>query len=147
LPHKDAIVQLGKEMTSGAVDTLVIIGGNPVFNAPTDVGLEAALGKVKTTIRAGLHDDETSLKSNWHVPLAHYLEAWGDTRAYDGTIAIQQPLIAPLYGGLSAIELVAVLLDDSTKDGLDIVKRTLAASMGDERLWRKAVHDGVLLGS
>jgi MoCo/4Fe-4S cofactor protein with predicted Tat translocation signal len=147
LPHKDAIVQLAKEMGSGAVDTLVIIGGNPVFNAPTDVGFEAALGKVKTTIRAGLYEDETSHKSNWHVPLAHYLETWGDTRAYDGTSALQQPLIAPLYGGLSTIELAALLLDDSTKEGIDLVKRTLAAHIGDERLWRKTVHDGVLLGS
>ena len=147
LPHKEAIVQLGKEMASGAVDTLVIIGGNPVFNAPTDVAFEAALGKVKTTIRAGLHEDETSLKTGWHVPLAHYLETWGDTRAYDGTVGIQQPLVAPLYGGPSVIELLALLLDDSTKEGLDIVKRTLASSMGDERLFRKMVHDGVLLGS
>jgi molybdopterin-containing oxidoreductase family iron-sulfur binding subunit len=147
LPHQDAIVQLAKEMGSGAVDTLVIIGGNPVFNAPTDLAFEAALGKVKTTIRAGLYEDETSHKCAWHVPLAHYLETWGDTRAYDGTTALQQPLIAPLYGGLSTIELVALLLDDSTKEGIDLVKRTLAAHVGDERLWRKTVHDGVLLGS
>ncbi|HEX4340198.1 MAG TPA: TAT-variant-translocated molybdopterin oxidoreductase [Polyangiaceae bacterium] len=147
LPHKDAIIQLGKEMASGAVDTLVIIGGNPVYNAPADVGFDAALAKVKNTIRVGLHEDETTMKSGWQVPLAHYLETWGDTRGYDGTIGIQQPLIAPLYGGPSVIELIALLLDDSTKEGLDLVKRTLAASMGDDRLWRKAVHDGVLLGS
>jgi Fe-S-cluster-containing dehydrogenase component len=147
LPHKDAIALLTKEMASGTVDTLVIIGGNPVFNAPTDLGFEAALGKVKNTVRAGLHEDETSHKCAWHVPLAHYLESWGDTRAYDGTTAIQQPLIAPLYGGPSTIELVALLLDDSTKEGLDIVTRSLSAHIGDERLWRKTVHDGVLLGS
>jgi molybdopterin-containing oxidoreductase family iron-sulfur binding subunit len=147
LPHKDAIVQLGKEMASGAVDTLVIIGGNPVYDAPADVAFEAGIGKVKNTIRAGLHEDETTLKSQWHVPLAHYLETWGDTRGYDGTVGIQQPLIAPLYGGPSVIELVALLLGDSTREGQDIVKRTLASNMGDERLWRKTVHDGVLLGS
>ncbi len=147
LPHKDAIAELVKEMSAGSVDTLVIVGGNPVFNAPSDLSFAAALGKVKSTIRAGLYEDETSHACAWHVPLAHYLEVWGDTRAYDGTIAIQQPLIAPLYGGLSTIELCALLLDDSTKEGLDIVRRTLSTHMGDERLWRKTVHDGVLLGS
>jgi molybdopterin-containing oxidoreductase family iron-sulfur binding subunit len=145
--HKDAIAQLAQEMNSGGVDTLLIIGGNPVFNAPADLSFEGALAKVKNTIRAGLYEDETSLKCAWHVPLAHYLESWGDTRAYDGTLAIQQPLIAPLYSGLSAIELVAVLLDSSTKDGLDIVRRTLSPRIADDRLWRKMVHDGVLLGS
>jgi molybdopterin-containing oxidoreductase family iron-sulfur binding subunit len=147
LPHKDAIVQLAKEMGAGTVETLVIIGGNPVFDAPTDVGFEAQLGKVKNTIRVGLHEDETTMKSGWHVPHAHYLESWGDTRAFDGTTAIVQPLVAPLYGGWSTSELVAVLLGDSTTEGLDLVKRTLAAHMGDDRLWRKTVHDGVLLGS
>jgi len=145
--HRDAIAKLGQEMSAGSVDTLLVIGGNPVFNAPADLSFEAALAKVKNTIRAGLHEDETSLKCAWHVPLSHYLESWGDTRSYDGTLALQQPLIAPLYGGLSAIELVALLLDDSTTEGIDIVKRTLARLIGDERLWRKAVHDGVLLGS
>jgi len=145
--HRDGIAKLVGEMNAGTVDTLVIIGGNPVFNAPADLSFGTALGKVKNTIRASLHEDETTLKCGLHAPLAHYLESWGDTRAYDGTIALQQPLIAPLYGGLSTIELVALLLEDSTKDGVDIVKRTLARRIGDERLWRKTVHDGVLPGT
>jgi molybdopterin-containing oxidoreductase family iron-sulfur binding subunit len=147
LPHGAAIQKLVAEMNAGSVDTLVVIGGNPAFNAPSDLSFEAALGKVKNTIRAGLYEDETSIKCAWHVPLAHYLESWGDTRAFDGSISLQQPLIAPLYGGLSTIELVALLLDDSTKDGIDIVKRTLSRRVADERLFRKTVHDGVLLGS
>ncbi|HVU06113.1 MAG TPA: TAT-variant-translocated molybdopterin oxidoreductase [Polyangiaceae bacterium] len=145
--HRDAIAALVKDMSAGSVDTLVIIGGNPVFNAPSDLGFEGALAKVKTAIRAGLYEDETAVKCAWHVPLAHWLESWGDTRSYEGVLTLQQPLIAPLYGGLSTIELVANLLEDSTKDGQDIVKRTLSRQIGDERLWRKAVHDGVLLGS
>jgi molybdopterin-containing oxidoreductase family iron-sulfur binding subunit len=147
LPHAAAIAELVKEMSGGEVDTLVMIGGNPVFNAPADLSFEAALGKVKNTIRAGLYEDETSAKSSWHAPVAHYLEAWGDTRSYDGTIGLAQPLIAPLYGAPSVIELVAELLDDSTKDGIDIVKRTLGSRLADERLWRRAVHDGLVAGS
>jgi molybdopterin-containing oxidoreductase family iron-sulfur binding subunit len=145
--HAAAIAELAQDLSAGSVETLIVIGGNPVFNAPADLSFETALAKAKNVIRVGLYEDETTLKSSWHVPLAHYLESWGDTRSYDGTIALQQPLIAPLYGGLSAIEFVALVLDDSTKDGIDIVKRTLARRVADERLWRKAVHDGVLLGS
>jgi MoCo/4Fe-4S cofactor protein with predicted Tat translocation signal len=145
--HKDAIAGLAQELGAGTVDTLIIIGGNPVYDAPSDLGFAAALAKAKNTIRVGLYEDETTQKCALHVPLAHYLESWGDTRAYDGTVALQQPLIAPLYGGLSTIEFVALLLDDVTKDGLEIVKRTLARRVSDDRLWRKAVHDGVITGS
>jgi molybdopterin-containing oxidoreductase family iron-sulfur binding subunit len=145
--HKDAIAQLATELTSGTVDTLIVIGGNPAYNAPSDLGFVDALAKAKNVIRVGLFEDETTLRSSWHVPLAHYLESWGDTRAYDGTIGIQQPLIAPLYNGLSTIELVANLLEEGPTDGLELVKRTLSKHIGDERLLKKTIHDGVLLGS
>ncbi|MBM4361233.1 MAG: TAT-variant-translocated molybdopterin oxidoreductase [Deltaproteobacteria bacterium] len=145
--HLAGIQALAQEMNAGSVETLVILGGNPAYDAPSDLGFAAALGKVKNVLRAGLHEDETTLLAGWHIPLAHYLESWGDTRALDGTIGIQQPLIAPLHGGLSDIELVALLLNDGTREGLDIVKRTLARRVSDERLWRKAVHDGVLAGT
>jgi len=145
--HAAAIQELAKELEGNTVETLVVIGGNPVFDAPTDLSFEAALAKAKTSIRLGRYEDETSHRCSWHVPQAHYLESWGDSRAYDGTIGIQQPLIAPLHGGLSTLEFLAILLDEPEKEGLEIVKRTLSRRVSDERLWRKAVHDGVLLGS
>jgi MoCo/4Fe-4S cofactor protein with predicted Tat translocation signal len=145
--HADAIKELVADMNGGAVETLLILGGNPVYDAPSDLSFGEALGKVKTSIHLSLFEDETSRACTWHLPRAHYLEAWGDGRGWDGTISIAQPLIAPLHGGKSAIELVAMLLGDSTREGIDIVKRTLARRLGDERVWRRAVHDGVVAGS
>jgi MoCo/4Fe-4S cofactor protein with predicted Tat translocation signal len=145
--HAEAIAKVTADMNGGKVTTLLILGGNPVYDAPTDLSFGDALGKVQTSLHLSLFEDETSRKCTWHVPRAHYLEAWGDARGWDGTIGIAQPLIAPLYDGLSPIELLAVLIGDSTKTGLEIVKRTLARRVGDDRLWQKAVHDGVIAGS
>jgi molybdopterin-containing oxidoreductase family iron-sulfur binding subunit len=92
-------------MAAGKVSTLIMLGGNPVYDAPADLDFAAALKPVKTSIHLHEQRNETSVLSAWHVPRAHFLEAWGDVRTWDGTITIAQPLIAPLYGGLSAIEL------------------------------------------
>jgi molybdopterin-containing oxidoreductase family iron-sulfur binding subunit len=145
LAHNDAIKALAAEMNAGQVDTLLIVGGNPVYDAPADVGFEAALAKVKTSIHLSLYEDETSRRVTWHVPQAHYLESWGDATAYDGTVSIVQPLIAPLYGGRSAIELLATLLGEPKAKALDLVRRVHAGL--DDRAWRRAVHDGVIGGS
>ena len=138
---------LTKEMLSGAVKALLIIGGNPVYDAPADVGFAAALAKVEMSVHASLYEDETSRRTSWHVPLAHFLESWGDTRSYDGTVSLIQPLIAPLYGGKSGIELVAMLIGDATRQGLEILKRTHQDTLAGEPLWRRAIHDGFIDGT
>ena len=143
----DNIANLLIEMNAGRADTLLILDSNPVYTAPGDVDFKAALAKVKTKVHAGLYRDETALESDWHVPLAHFLETWGDVRASDGTISVQQPLIAPLYGGKSAIELLAILTVDSVSAGQELVQRTLGDLTRDPRLWRKALHDGVVPNS
>jgi Fe-S-cluster-containing dehydrogenase component len=142
----DNLANLLIEMNAGRVDTLLILDSNPVYTAPGDANFSAALAKVKTKLHAGLYRDETALASDWHVPLAHFLEAWGDTRASDGTVSIQQPVIAPLYGGKSLIELLGILSGDPI-GGLEIVQRALGELTRDPRLWRKAVHDGVVPNS
>src|SRR5262249_31964082 len=106
----DALKALVGEMSSGAVSTLVILGGNPAYTAPADLQFTAAMSKVANSIHLGADVDETASAAKWHVPEAHYLEAWGDTRAMDGTFAVQQPMIQPLFGGRSAIEIMALLL-------------------------------------
>ncbi len=152
--HADAIATLADEMSSGAVSTLVILGGNPVYNAPADVDFATALGKVATSIHLSLYRDETSSLCTWHVPRAHFLEAWGDAGAYDGTYSLVQPLIEPLYGGRTVIELVAQMTGEAVTRGYELVRKTFkelhAAGLdGDafERAWRKALHDGVVAGS
>jgi anaerobic selenocysteine-containing dehydrogenase len=81
-------------------ETLVAVGGNPVYNAPADVDFAKGLERVPTVIRLSLFVDETSEKANWHLPQAHYLESWGDARTADGTVVPVQPMILPLFGGL-----------------------------------------------
>jgi anaerobic selenocysteine-containing dehydrogenase len=93
-------------MANGQVNTLVMLGWNPVFTAPADLQFEANLKKVANSIYLALDNDETAAVSKWVVPGAHYLESWGDAVAPDGTASIQQPTIQPLFGGLTPAELV-----------------------------------------
>ena len=95
----ESLGQLVADMQAGKVETLLILGGNPVYTAPADVPFAEALNKVAFRAHLALYEDETSALCHWHLPEAHYLEGWSDGRAYDGTVSIQQPLIAPLYGG------------------------------------------------
>ncbi|MHC4787182.1 MAG: 4Fe-4S dicluster domain-containing protein, partial [Planctomycetota bacterium] len=128
----------------------VIIGGNPVYDAPADLDFAAALGQVRTSVHLSLYDNETSRLCTWHVPRAHELESWGDARAWDGTIGVIQPLILPLFEGLSPIELLAVMANDDKTTGHDIARRTFGegtAAPDVERLWRRTLHDGYKAGS
>ena len=140
--HLQSITALAKDMATGAVDTLVILGGNPVYDAPADLDFAGALAGVKTSIHLHEYVNETSKKTSWHVPRSHFLEAWGDTRTWDGTVTIAQPLIAPLYGGLSMAELLSMLLGEET-GGEQLVRQTHANAGGS---WRKHVHDGFVAG-
>ena len=142
--------ELVADMKSGKVATLAILGGNPAYDAPADLGFGEAIGKVKTTIRLGLYEDETSKLCQWHIPEAHPLEAWGDALAFDGTATIVQPLIAPLYGGKSAIEFVAALASGGSRQGLDLVQSHWKAQKpgpGFDAFWRKTLRDGFVAGS
>jgi MoCo/4Fe-4S cofactor protein with predicted Tat translocation signal len=149
----DQMTSLGdlvKDMAAGRVEMLVILGGNPVFTAPADFRFEELLAKVGFSVHLSLYDDETSARCHWHVPEAHYLESWSDARAYDGTATIVQPLIAPLYGGKSAHELLSTLAGRPERSGYDIVrdywmKQNRAQDF--ELFWRTALHDGVVAGT
>src|SRR5450755_3357800 len=100
---------LSAELNGGKVDTLLILGGNPVFTAPADLAFGDALSKAKNSIHLSLYEDETSERCSWHLNAAHYLESWGDALSWNGTLSIVQPLIAPLHGGKSTLEIVAQL--------------------------------------
>ncbi|MCI0701067.1 MAG: Fe-S-cluster-containing hydrogenase [Planctomycetia bacterium] len=114
---------LTTEMASKSVDALIILGGaNPAYSAPADVPFAENIKNVPFTFHLGQHQDETGVLCEWHVPEAHFLEAWGDIRAHDGTATIQQPLIAPLHGGKSAIEVLAAVMSEPVREGLEIVR-------------------------
>ena len=147
--HAASLAELVGEMDAGAVDLLVVLGGNPLYTAPADSGFERAFEKVTTRVHLGLFEDETSAACHWHLPQAHFLESWGDTRAADGSATIVQPLIAPLYGGRTALELVAALLGQSGAKSHDLVRETWQPIGGPdfEGFWRRALHDGIVPGT
>lgn len=144
-PRAASLSDLTARMKRGEVTHLVVLGGNPVYDAPGDLGFADALAKVGTSVHLGLVRDETGQRCAWHFAESHYLESWGDLVARDGTLSIQQPLIAPLYYSVSAIELVARLLG-KTDAGYALVREThrgLAPSNFDRR-WQRWLHDGVV---
>ncbi len=132
----------------------MILGGNPVYNAPADLNFVERLQKVPLRIHHGLFVDETSYQCHWHLPEAHYLEAWSDARAYDGTASIVQPLIEPLYEGRSAHEVLALVSDLHETSGREIVRahwrklwESRRAESPFEHFWEQALHDGVIPGT
>ena len=143
--HHAALGELIGEMQAGTVETLVIFEGNPLFDAPADLDVAGALQNVGTVIRAGRFVDETSAAADWHLPLTHYLETWGDGLGYRGTYSVAQPLIEPLRNGRPKIELLAAMLGHSVT-AHDAVQATLAERYGDDR-WRGALHDGLVQDS
>jgi len=105
--------QLTAEMRSGKVDMLLVLNTNPVYDAPQDFDFLDALNKVGLRVHLGLYQDETAKYCHWHVSGTHYLEQWGDTRCFDGTASLIQPLIAPLYGGHSESELIEFVSNET----------------------------------
>jgi molybdopterin-containing oxidoreductase family iron-sulfur binding subunit len=135
---------LVKDMESGTIDVLVILGGNPVYTAPPDVKFTDAMNKIGLRVHLSLHHDETSALCHWQVPEAHFLEAWSDARAFDGTLSVVQPLIAPLYGGKSAHEVIATLSDRPERSGYDAVREFHKVDPQHDGDWRRWLHDGVI---
>ncbi|MEZ6036859.1 MAG: TAT-variant-translocated molybdopterin oxidoreductase [Planctomycetota bacterium] len=162
-----SIQELAAAMQAGTVETLVFLGSNPVLDAPADLKFGELLKtkKPKTTVHVGLYADETAKLCDWHLPMAHELESWGDARAFDGTVSLQQPLVAPLHGGVSALEFVAffgqeVVGNASYEDlpanrdttyGYELVKSHWQQASGapdfDTTWWPKALHDGMVEGT
>jgi MoCo/4Fe-4S cofactor protein with predicted Tat translocation signal len=158
-----SIKELVADMNAGAVQVLVVIGANPLFTAPTDLGFAAAFAKVPSRFHLGQYNDETAEQCQWHAPETHYLESWGDVRAFDGTVSLMQPLIAPLYQGRSALELLAAINGQGGQSQMDLVKAYWTKAFGSqsastwtlkdqkgvafanvETFWRHALHDGFI---
>ncbi len=138
--HLASITELARDMQAGRVDALVILGGNPVYDAPADLDFAASLGKVRNSIHLSEYVDETSQKCTWHVPKAHFLEAWADCRTWDGTITVAQPLIAPIYGALSSIQMLSLVL--GIDRAADEVIQDAHRKLGVAGNWKQIVHDG-----
>jgi len=146
----ESLRELVNDMQAGLVDALIILGGNPVFNAPADFNFTESLSKVGFRAHLSMYDDETSEQCHWHIPELNSLESWSDARAYDGTGSIIQPLIAPLYGGKSAHEVLAVFTDQAGRSSHDIVRdywKTQRPADDFEKFWQISLHDGLIAGT
>jgi MoCo/4Fe-4S cofactor protein with predicted Tat translocation signal len=142
--------ELVKDIRDGAVETLLIFGGNPVYDAPADLNFLDALKRVKLRAHLGLYSNETSAWCHWHVPEAHYLESWSDARAYDGTAGIVQPLIMPIYGGKTPHDVMNVLANQGYQSTHDTVRAYWQANHQGadfDDFWQISLHDGVLAGT
>jgi len=148
--HQESLTQLVKDMDAGAVECLIILGGNPIFDAPADLYFGPHLERVKFSVHLNTEQNETSVACQWHIPESHFLESWSDVRAFDGTISIIQPLIAPLYDSNTAHELFHFITQRETRSDYDIVRdHWRSEKTGDdfEKWWRQSLHDGLIAGT
>jgi MoCo/4Fe-4S cofactor protein with predicted Tat translocation signal len=145
--------ELVEALNQGHVETLVILGCNPAYTSLADLNWIQAQSQAKSVVRLAYYEDETfeaaKRADDWHLPMAHYLESWGDARTSDGTLVPIQPLIAPLFGGLTEIEVLARIAGETVTDPYAIVRATFAEVSGaaDETPWRKFLYNGFLEGS
>ncbi len=158
-----SLAELAAAIDAGQVLLLVILGNNPVYTAPADLKFGERISKVGLVVYHSLYQDETANVSHWNIPDTHPLETWGDSRAYDGTVTIMQPLIAPLYDGRSAYEVLGAFTTQPGRRTLEIVKDywtrafpgpvwTVRNAQGEsfsnaEAFWKEAVHDGFIRGT
>ncbi len=150
--RNESLHALVEDMRAGKVDLLLILGGNPAYDAPVELEFASALksNAVNLKVFLGTHGNETAELCHWHVPEAHYLESWSDARAYDGTVSIIQPLIEPLYGGKSAHEIITILAGQSGLTGHDLVQaywQRQRSGADFDAFWRKSLHDGWIAGT
>jgi MoCo/4Fe-4S cofactor protein with predicted Tat translocation signal len=146
----ESFKDLVADMNAGKVQMLIVAGLNPIFDSPADLDFAKASDKVPLRLHLGLYQDETARLCHWHINEAHYLEAWGDTRAFEGTISLVQPLIAPLYDGKTLCELVATLSGDPQASDHNIVQaywQKQHSGADFEVFWKRSLNDGWVQGT
>jgi molybdopterin-containing oxidoreductase family iron-sulfur binding subunit len=142
--HLASITQLASELKSGTVKSVVVLSGNPAYDAPADLDLQSLIQSAGFSAYFGLYENETSKACGWHVPEAHYLESWGDARAYDGTVSLLQPMIEPMFGGKTKAELLSALAGGEAS-GKAIARA--ATTFADDAAYRAAIQRGVVEGT
>lgn len=143
------ITELAARIANKEIKALVMIGGNPAYDAPADLKLAELIKSVPLSIRLGYYEDETSAVSTWHLSQAHYLESWGDARAIDGTVSPVQPMIEPIFAGMGTLELLARLSGYETSDPYEICQKSFARFAGSEAnnlSFAKYLQEGVYKG-
>jgi MoCo/4Fe-4S cofactor protein with predicted Tat translocation signal len=147
---QQSVAKLVQDMAAGKVDTLLMLGVNPVYDAPADLDFAGALHRVPFSVSLALYEDETARAATWRIPAAHEYETWGNARAFDGTVTIQQPQVRPLYDGHSAQQICALLLGDFVSDDYKLIRdywqnRAQQENRGDfETFWHEALRVGIV---
>ncbi len=147
-----ALADAAQALGAGEVETLVVLGTNPVYSAPGGVDLAAAISRAGRSVHLGLARDETGSVCDWHVHALHDLERFGDARGHDGTATLIQPAIAPLYEGHASCELLEILLGRDKHEPREIVddfwrrQTGLAGASFEKWRWR-ALREGFIEGS
>jgi len=148
--RQQSISELTGDMASGKVDTLIILGANPVYDAPPELDFAARLRSVPFSISLARYDDETAIACKWRIPAVHEFESWSDARAFDGTVTMLQPQARPLYGGRSTHEILAALLGDASPDSYALLRDFWQERAQDEKrgefedFWHKALQVGIV---
>jgi MoCo/4Fe-4S cofactor protein with predicted Tat translocation signal len=148
--HLGSLRELAREMESGSVYALIILGGNPVYDTPSDVRFAELMEKVPFRVHLGLIEDETSGYCHWHLPESHYLESWSDARAYDGTTTIVQPLINPLYNTRSIHQILDLMMGGQAGAGFELIRNAWEHRhrvVDFDTFWRATLHDGFAANS
>jgi len=150
VPQVDSLRELTEAIDAKEVEVLLIVDTNAAYTAPADLEFSKRLRSIpRLAAYLGEYEDETAELCHWHIPQTHFLESWGDSRAYDGTVTIAQPLIAPLFGGKSAHEFLSAAIDEMPISAYDAVRATWKEQLlaDSETAWTKAVHDGIVPGT
>jgi molybdopterin-containing oxidoreductase family iron-sulfur binding subunit len=138
------IEDLAKDVKAGTVKRLFILAGNPAYTAPADLEWAEQIQKqIPEVVQLGFWENETSANVRWFVPEAHFLEAWGDQRDPNGTYLPVQPMILPLFGGWSQLDLLSKLV--GIPGGLEAVRETFKAFAGSgdfEEAWTGLLRHG-----
>jgi molybdopterin-containing oxidoreductase family iron-sulfur binding subunit len=139
------IVSAVERLNQGDVQTLVVLGGNPVYDAPVDLDWASAQAKALRSIYLGEAKNETSEASDLFIARSHYLESWGDGLTMDGVLVPVQPMIEPLFASFNDLEVLALLAGVDTTDPYKIVQQTFKDLGG--RDFSKFLSDGLLVDS
>ncbi|MCB1054593.1 MAG: TAT-variant-translocated molybdopterin oxidoreductase, partial [Acidobacteria bacterium] len=151
LVERGSLEELTERLEAGELDCLLVLDGNPVFDAPPDLSFAAALAKAGSTVHLGPAVNETAVACRWHLPMAHGLESWGDCWDRDGRLCAVQPLIRPLFDGRTAAELLSMFADETPATGYEMVQQTFAelhggsasaTDLSSDKEWRRFLHDG-----
>lgn len=143
----ESLKELAQDLKAKAVKLLVILGGNPAYDAPVDLEFVQRIQEAQMVVHLGAYADETARLAEWHIPQAHPLESWMDGRASDGSVTLSQPMIEPLYGGKTSLEILSALVEGSPRNSHDVLKEFWGkkfSGIGFENFWKTSLHNGVL---